>query len=59
MSSESIRSTLYVRQGTWLRATGEFAQGSQMPEGPERDTALMKGQTIGRPLMDDRALGAL
>ncbi|HCS90343.1 MAG TPA: hypothetical protein DIW77_09880, partial [Chromatiaceae bacterium] len=31
----------------------------EMPEDPEHLAALTKGQTIGRPLMDDQKLGEL
>jgi len=36
-----------------------FAEFLQMPADTERVAALTKGQTIGRPLMDDQELGEL
>jgi REP element-mobilizing transposase RayT len=42
-----------------LDRVDNLAEFLEMPEDPEHLAALTKGQTIGRPLMDDQKLGEL
>ena len=42
-----------------LDRVGQLAEFLNMPPDSERESALAKGQTVGRPLMNDQALAAL